>query len=84
MWMGDDQAAVSAESDCDDDLRAVWTATANAPTPAANRPVVTMFAGKRTVSHLNSRIRFAIAHGLIARVNPTEILRRQGAADASG
>jgi hypothetical protein len=75
---------VSAEFDCDDDLRAVWTAAANAPTPAANRPVVTMFAGERTVGHSRSRIRFAIAHGLIACVVPTEILRRLPVVDAGG
>jgi hypothetical protein len=38
----------------------------DAPTPTTNRPVVTMLAGKRTVSHSGSRIRFAIAHRLIA------------------
>jgi hypothetical protein len=56
----------------------------DALTPAVNRPVVAIRAGKRAVSHSHSRIRFAIAHGLIARVNPTEVLRRQGAADAGG
>ena len=68
----------SAEFYCDDDLRAVWSAAASAPTPASNWPVVTMFAGKRTVGHSRSRIRFDIAHGLIACVVPTEILRRSG------
>jgi hypothetical protein len=56
----------------------------NALTPAVNRPVVAMRTGKRAVSQSHSRIRFVIAHGLIARVKPTEILRRQGAADAGG
>src|SRR6266566_6580319 len=37
----------------------------DALTPALNRPVVAMRAGKRAVSHSHSRIRFAIAHGLI-------------------
>ena len=84
MWMGDDQAAVSAGSYCDDDLRAVWPVAANAPTPAVDRPVVTMFAGKRTVGHSRSRIRFAIAYGLIACVVPTELLRRLPVVDADG
>lgn len=64
-------------------LRVVKMATANAPTPAANRPVVAMLAGKRTVRHSGSRIRFAVAHGLTARVSPAEICRLEGAADSS-
>ena len=52
----------------------------NAPTPAANRPVVTVLAGKRTVRHSQSRIRGVIARGLIACVGPTEIGRGEGAA----
>jgi len=52
----------------------------DASTPAANRPVVAILAGKRTVSHSHSRIRSAIAHRLIACVSPTEVNRSRGAA----
>ena len=58
----------------------------DALTSAANRPVVTILAGKRTVRHSRSRIRSAIAHGLIACVIPTEILLylRLSVVDAGG
>lgn len=59
-------------------------AAANGPTPAANWPIVTMFAGKRTVRHSRSRIGFAIAYGLIACVVPTETLRPQPVVEAFG
>ena len=53
----------------------------DASTPAANRPVVAILAGKRTVSHSRSGIRSAIAHRLNACVRPAEIYRFQGAAE---
>jgi hypothetical protein len=56
----------------------------DAPTPATNRTIVTVLAGKRTVEHSRSRIRSAIAHRLNTRVGPTEIDRHQGAANPSG
>ena len=56
----------------------------DASAPAANRPVVAILAGKRTVSHSRSRIRSAIAHGLNACVSPAEIYGLQGAAPRGG
>ena len=50
----------------------------DALTPAVNRPVVAIRAGKRAVSHSHSRIRFAIAHGLIARCKPNRGLAASG------
>jgi len=56
----------------------------DASTPAANRPVVAILAGKRTVSHSRSRIRSAIAYRPNACVRPAEIYRFQGAAERGG
>jgi len=51
----------------------------DASTPAANGPIVTMFAAEGTVRHSQSKIRRAITSGLIACVGPTEIDWHQGA-----
>ena len=47
----------------------------HAPTPTANGPVIAMFAGERTVGHLQSRIGGAVANGSTARIGPAQVDR---------